>query len=237
MSDKTYAGSELALFSSALNWKNYLRRRIRSYLGKHVLEIGAGLGATTHVLCTGDVNRWVCLEPDPRLASQILTRISDGELPDCCQVVVGTLEDDLDVGSSFDTVLYIDVLEHIEDDLGELRRAASYVRPNGYLVVLAPAHQWLFTPFDQAIGHFRRYTKRSLAALTPGDLQLVHCGYMDAVGLLASVGNRVFLRRAMPTPRQIATWDQLMVPLSWRIDPLLRYMVGKSVLAVWRQIR
>lgn len=64
--------------------------------------------------------------------------------------------------SRFDTILYIDVLEHIADDRAELVEAARRLNPGGYLVVLSPAHQWLFTAFDAAIGHVRRYTAKSL---------------------------------------------------------------------------
>src|SRR5262249_4352281 len=132
-------------------------------------------------------------------------------------------------------ILYIDVLEHIQDDAGELQKAVRYLKGGGHIIVLAPAHQWLYTPFDQAIGHFRRYTKTSLAALTPEYTEIVRLVYLDAIGLFASLGNRLFLKRSMPTARHVASWDKLMVPLSRLIDPLLGYAVGKSVLAIWQK--
>jgi hypothetical protein len=100
---------------------------------------------------------------------------------------------------------------------------------------LAPAHQWLFTPFDQAIGHYRRYTRPMLAALTPESLEIRRLIYMDSVGLAASLANRLLLRQSMPTPRQIAVWDKLMVRLSRVVDPLIGRNFGKSVVAVWRK--
>ena len=100
---------------------------------------------------------------------------------------------------------------------------------------LAPAHQWLFTPFDQAIGHFRRYNKKMIRAITPASLRCVTLRYLDSVGMLASLGNRFLLRRSMPTSRQLALWDRVMVPLSRGLDQLLRYTVGKSILAVWEK--
>ena len=127
------------------------------------------------------------------------------------------------------------MLEHIEDDAAELARAAEWLRPGGHVVVLSPAHQWLFTPFDKAIGHFRRYTKKSLKAVAPPGAELARLAYLDSVGLLASIGNRVILRRAVPSAGQIAAWDKLMVPLSRALDPVLAHTVGKSVLGVWRR--
>jgi hypothetical protein len=148
--------------------------------------------------------------------------------------VTGTL-DDLHAEARFDAILYIDVLEHIEDDRAELVRAAQRLNPGGSVIVLSPAHQFLFTPFDAAIGHFRRYSRRSLAAVGPVALRTRKLVYLDAAGMLASAGNRLLLRSAMPTEAQILTWDRLLVPVSRVIDPLFGYRVGKSVLGVWQR--
>ena len=85
--------------------------------------------------------------------------------------------------------------------------------------MLSPAHPFLFTPFDAAIGHFRRYTRASLHRAAPATLSLEKLVYLDAAGMLASAGNRLLLRSAMPTERQILTWDRLLVPVSRRDRP------------------
>ena len=236
MARLAYVGTELDLFSAATHWKSYLRDRIAPYLGPEVLEVGAGFGGTTRFLCDGQqARRWVCLEPDPALADRVVESVGKGDLPPCCEASVGTV-DDLGAGPAFDAILYIDVLEHIEDDAAEVARAAPLLRPGGHLIALSPAHPWLYTPFDRAIGHFRRYTKRTLAALATGaGLEPVRLDYLDAVGLLASLGNKLLLRRSMPKPSQIAAWDKGMVPLSRLIDPILGRSLGKSVMAVWRR--
>jgi SAM-dependent methyltransferase len=230
----TYVGSELDLFASAVNWKSYVRRQVAPHLGRDVLEVGAGHGGTTRMLCDGHADRWTCLEPDASLADRLLAAISAGDLPDCCRMRIGTLAD-IEDEERFDTILYMDVLEHIADDRAELELAADRLRPGGHLIVLAPAHPWLFTPFDAAIGHYRRYTKGTLRAAAPPGLPMVRLAYLDAVGMLASLGNRLVLRSAMPNPGQIAVWDRFLVPLSYLADPLLGHTVGKSVLAIWRK--
>jgi 2-polyprenyl-3-methyl-5-hydroxy-6-metoxy-1,4-benzoquinol methylase len=135
----------------------------------------------------------------------------------------------------FDAVLYIDVLEHIEDDVAEAAAAVQLIRPGGHLAVLAPAHDFLFSPFDEAIGHFRRYSKRSLAAAIPAELRCLRLDYLDAAGLLASLANRLLFRASKPTTRQVAFWDSMLVPLSKRIDLATGYRIGKSVLGVWER--
>ena len=233
VSSFAYVGSELELFARATNWKNYFAARVRPHLGAEVLEVGAGFGGTTKILCTGSHQRWVCLEPDPQLTGTLQTAVANGELPACCQGKVGTLAD-LDATDCYDAILYMDVLEHIEDDRAEMERAAAHVKPGGKVIVLAPAHQWLFSPFDQSIGHFRRYTKQRMRDVTPAALRLVDPRDFDSIGLLASAGNRFILGSGMPNQRQIWIWDKLMVPLSRLVDPLLFGALGKSLLGVWR---
>lgn len=228
-----YVGTELDLFSAARTWKAYWSGQILPFLRGRVLDVGAGLGATAEVLARHPaVTDWTCLEPDRSFAAALGGKVADGALPAHVRVRQGTLAS-RGGEERYDAILYIDVLEHIRDDREELARAAAVLAPGGALVVLAPAHPALYSPFDAAIGHERRYTRAGVRAAGPADLRLVRLRSLDSVGLIASLANRALLRQAMPTPRQIALWDGLMVPLSRRIDPLLGYRAGKSVLAVW----
>ena len=228
-SEFKYAGSELELFEKARNWKSYWRAQIAEFVRCDVLEVGAGIGANTLTLSSLTYERWTCLEPDAVLAARI-------ELPPGGrhETAVGTIVD-LAPAAKFDAILYIDVLEHIEDDRREMARAADRLKPGGALIVLAPAHPFLFTPFDRAIGHFRRYTRASLRAAAPEKLPIEKLVYLDAAGMLASAANRMLLKSAMPTERQILTWDRMLVPVSRLIDPIFAGCVGKSVLGIWRK--
>jgi len=237
MSEYSYPGGELALFAAAHNWKSYFARRLQPHVRGRVLEVGAGMGATTTALWHPGVGTWTCLEPDPtlagaidRAASALAARGADVQVRACTSA-------DLDPEARFDTILYVDVLEHIAADRDEVALAAKHLSPGGRLVVLAPAHQRLFTPFDAAIGHHRRYSADTLSALSPPGLRPVDVFYLDSVGLLASLANRLLLRQAMPTPRQIAVWDRLFVPLSVRLDARLGFRLGKTVVAVWERAR
>ena len=232
MTDSRYAGTELEVFARAFHWKAYVRSETHAYLTGDVLEVGAGIGAATQALNDGTPSRWVCLEPDPALAARIRTDV----LPSLanCEVAVGALSD-FDPHRAFNAVLYMDVLEHIKDDAAELARAADRLRPGGSLIVLAPALPWLYTPFDKAIGHYRRYTRKSLRAIAPPSVREEKCAYLDSVGMLASAGNRLLLHSAAPSHAQIRFWDGLLVPASRIADKLLWNCIGRSVLAVWRK--
>lgn len=227
-----YVGSELDLFAGAHNWKSYWSSQVRPFLAGDILEVGAGIGSNTQLLDPGGTGRSVCLEPDPQLASRLRQHIEAGISRRTYESICGTLAST--VGQQFDTIIYIDVLEHIEHDREELHLAASHLRPGGHIIVLSPAHQRLFTPFDAEVGHFRRYNRAMLRAISPPGLRLSHMRYLDVVGLFASTANSLFLQQSMPTKEQLHLWDSL-IPISRVLDRLLLYSVGKSILAIWQK--
>jgi hypothetical protein len=229
MNANAYVGSELELFEEARHWKRYWHSQIAPYIRGSVLEVGAGNGNNTRVLSGPDQIRWVCLEPDLALCRELRIRAGTGMKPD---IVAGTLEAISDQ-PGFDTILYLDVLEHIEMDSRELASSARILKPGGHLIVLGPAHPRLYSPFDRAIGHFRRYTRTTLRSTAPDNLRLVLCRYLDCAGLAASSANALFLKQSLPTKDQILFWDRFLIPISRYIDPVLWYACGKSVLAVW----
>ena len=230
-----YIGDELSIFKEAVYWKKYFCKFLSPYISGKVLEVGAGIGGTTKILCNGRCDKWICLEPDPELAEE-LTRTITRELQGIPCEVRRCLLKNLPSEESYDTILYIDVLEHIEDDREEVINAVTKLNVGGSIIVLGPAHQWLYSEFDRSIGHYRRYNKGSLLELTPANAKLIDFRYLDSVGMLASIANRLFLRQSLPNLKQIKFWDRRIIRLSRVMDPLLMYSIGKSAFAIWQRI-
>jgi len=228
--DLEYCGEELELFQYALNWKNYFSSFFQPYIHGSVAEVGAGMGANIPYLINPSVTSYCCIEPDGRLSSMIAKKIASGELSKICKIKQGILPADSD--NVFDTILYIDVLEHIEDDWGELKKAARALTPGGHLCILVPANPKDYTAFDKAIGHFRRYSKAMLLETVPESLQIEWCRYLDFFGSIASKANKLFLKQSQPSSKQILMWDKFIVPVSKIIDKPTGYKHGKSLLLV-----
>ena len=229
-----YVGSELDLFAEARRWKDYWSRDLARWVRGDVLDVGAGLGATARVFARhAGVESYVALEPDADLVARMQADVADGGFPLRFEAIAGTIAS-LAPSRRFDSILYIDVLEHIADDRGELDRARAHLAPGGRILVLAPAHRFLYSPFDSAIGHERRYDRQTLRAAVPPGLEVERMHYLDSVGMLASLANRLLLRSAMPTRGQIALWDRWMVPTSRWLDPATGHRLGKSLVAVLR---
>lgn len=226
-----YSGTELDLFATAKHWKSYWTGVIDPYLGQHVLELGAGIGANAQALQHHRCVRWLSVEPDAAMVQRMKQGIAQGLLPPSHEAVCGTSLN-LPRNERFDTILYLDVLEHIEDDRAELQRVTGLLQPGGHIVVLAPAHNALYTPFDSKIGHFRRYDKAMLRAIVPMELRIRRMQYLDSVGMLASLANKLLLRSDSPSPGQVRFWDYVLVRMSRLADPLTRFQLGKSIVCI-----
>src|SRR5262249_19930839 len=230
----SYVGSELELFGRATNWKTYFGARLRPYISGSVIEVGAGLGSSTKYLCDLNHARWLCLDPDPKHVSHLNDLIAGGNLPPFCEARRGILAD-LAPDERADTIIYIDVLEHIEDDEAEMRIAAAHLVSRGRIVVLSPAFNFLYSPFDRSIGHYRRYTRKDVRRLTVQSLSLQALFFLDSVGFFASVSNRLIMRKAQPSLGDIQVWDKMLVPISMLSDRLFGRLFGRSIVMVWHK--
>lgn len=223
-----YTGNELELFARALRWKHYWSSLVYPLIKGDVLEVGSGLGANIRFLHNMRLHSWTALEPDNSLLEH--SREVCADLP--VRFIHGDLAA-IERCPSYDTILYIDVLEHIEHDQTELLEAAARLRSGGHLIILVPAFMFLYSPFDEAIGHCRRYTRNTLRRIIPPALKEVRMNYLDAAGMVLSLSNRMLLQRKEPNLQQVLFWDRFIVPISRVFDRLIAYSWGRSLLGVW----
>lgn len=225
-----YPGQELELFRHAENWKTYFSGKIKKHIAGNVLELGAGIGGTTPYLFHENVTGWTLAEPDMDMFLILQKQLAEQKLPSKCTVVNGTIDS---VPGNYDTILYIDVLEHIREDADELSKAAAKLNTGGRIIVLSPAFPLLYSPFDKELGHFRRYNRSQLKKITPAALQLTSLQYLDTMGFIAGFMNKILLRQKYPTKSQVKFWDKMLVPLSRVIDQISMHSFGKTIIGVW----
>jgi len=224
-----YVGAELELFQRARNWKRYFASHLEPFVRGRVLDVGCGMGANAEYLLNERVTSYTFLEPDPGLLSMVAAHVRSTVLVNA-ERILGTTEDL--PGRRFDTILYIDVIEHIEAPQAELLRAYDLLEPGGHLLILVPAFNVLFSPFDKAVGHHRRYDKSMVRAELPVGLELVRTVYLDSLGFFLSLGNKALLRKDLPSAKQIRTWDRMVVPCSRIADNLVMHTFGRSLVCI-----
>jgi len=233
-----YPGTELDLFSLAVNWKRYWITLVSPYISGRVLEVGTGTGNNTGLIqsmCRGKFTAWTCLEPDITLIDRLKQKIAFEKTGAVIEVVHGRVIDLPQTMPPYDTILYIDVLEHVKNDKTELQSAANLLSTNGHLIVLSPAHAFFYSEFDRRIGHFRRYTIGTLKRLTPQECIPVLCRYLDSAGMIVSLVNRILFHQSAFKPGHIMIWDRFFIPVSRVLDTLTFGKIGKSLLMVWRK--
>jgi hypothetical protein len=148
---------------------------------------------------TGTASRWQRPDkPMPAISTQELNRMRS--LLTVCERDRCGLLADLVPDERADTIIYIDVLEQIDNDEGEMRVAASRLAPGGNIVALSPAFNSLY---DEAIGHYRRYARKDARRLTVRSLTLQTTFFLDSAGFFASALNWLILWKSQPSVRDI----------------------------------
>lgn len=229
-----YPGNELKLFREARNWKAYYAGILKPFIKGNVLEVGAGIAETSPYLFNERVTAWTCLEPDDQFFSILQNKIREGKLPpnfSASKGTVGTLNKD----QQFDSIVYIDVLEHIEKDSVELKLATAHLKPGGHLIILSPAFQTFYNKFDRAIGHYRRYTKKTLKAAVPGALVQKKLLYLESGGTVLLLLAKLFKKESHPSLKQVLFWDRTVVPVSKVLDKMIGYSYGKTIIGIWEK--
>jgi SAM-dependent methyltransferase len=221
-----YVGEELEIFKNALNWRNYWSTFIHPHVRGKVLEVGSGIGTVTEHLKTSNYSTWICLEPDFSLIPKS-NEWPDGNVHQVC----GTSKNMKKI-PYFDTALFIDVIEHISDDADEIKRICETVKIGGSVIILAPAFNHIYSKFDKSVGHYRRYSKRSLIDILPKNLVVKEINYVDSIGYFVSVINRFISKNSIPSFFHISFWDRVLIPISKIVDKVINYSFGKTVILV-----
>jgi SAM-dependent methyltransferase len=201
------------------------------YLRGRVLEVGAGLGTITRML----VDRYpdlsiVALEPAGNVFADLESYAALTPRVAACRQTLA----EYDAGDDFDAVIYLNVLEHIDDDVRELRLAARVLRPGGALLVFGPALEWLYSELDYRAGHYRRYTLRRLRTLaTAAGFEVVSARYFDMLGVLPYLVVYRLSRHDDISGSTLWGYDRVVVPLSRLIQRVLRNPpLGKNVIMI-----
>jgi SAM-dependent methyltransferase len=226
--------SDLEIMAGARNYRAWMYHRLAPYIGQRVLEIGAGIGNFTKLLLDRELvvatdNYQPCVD---YLSTHLGERL---KAPPTLLDAAG------DIGSElhryeFDTIVCLNVLEHIEDDLRALSRMHELLMPGGRLVLLVPAFQFLHGSVDRALGHYRRYTRKDLLpTMQRAGFVIERSCYMNVVGMAGWFWNNRIIKRTEESGKQIGIFDRYFAPLAEFTERLVPPPAGLSLIAVGRK--
>ena len=222
-----YPGKELEIFDKAIIFQKYIYFLTKKFLKNKTLEVGAGLGSFTRNYFK-EINDVSVTEIDQNNFEILKDKFKNDQINIFSEKIQN-------IEGKFETIIYLNVLEHIENDLKEIDDALSKISKGGYLIIVVPAHQKLYSNFDREIGHFRRYDKKFFERnyINASVEKLV---YIDAMGYFLYYLNKViFSKETYPSTLKVQIWDKIFTPITILVDFFLGYKFGKNVLCVLKK--
>ena len=220
-----YNGWELNSFDKAYNFRSYQFGKILKYIKGNVAEIGPGTGQNINYY-SKKINKLHLFEPSKNLYSILKNKIKDPRIK--------TVNTKFKTNNNkFDTIMYLDVLEHIKNDKKEIDIALKSLKKNGNLIINVPAFQFLYSDFDKNVGHYRRYNKKKLISLFKSKkYKKIWCTYYDSFGFILSLLSKISKSNFKKNFKQkIIIWN-LLIPYSKVLDKIVFNSFGKSLICV-----
>jgi SAM-dependent methyltransferase len=220
----------LESLSEAKRYHRWLTDLAFPHLGEHPVEIGSGLGGYARTWLDDGLPAITVTERDPsRLRVLKDTFSGDG------RVDVQALDVFDPPHAEYSAMVAMNVLEHIEDHVGALRSAHRLLRPGGAVIMFVPAFEFAMSSFDRAIGHYRRYTTKSLGtAYEEAGLAIQSLHYVNAPGLVAWFTGMRLMGMTPKYGPTVKVWDAGVVPVARAIESRVHPPFGQSVFAVGR---
>ncbi|MBL7966915.1 MAG: class I SAM-dependent methyltransferase [Prolixibacteraceae bacterium] len=229
--------STLENISGADKFNRWMYETIKPFCNGRTLEIGGGIGNISQCFLA-EGKELVVTELQEEYCEIIRKRFSDR--PSLAEVITMDIVDpDFDqkynrLFGSFDTVFALNVVEHIADDCLALKNCKKLLKEGGNLVILVPAFQALFNHFDTALGHFRRYTVKTLQPVfEANELSIIHRQYFNLIGILGWWVSGSLLRKKVIPEGQMKLYN-FFVPVFRIIDKISNKLLGLSVIMVGR---
>ena len=142
-----------------------------------------------------------------------------------------------DINKTFNTILYFNVLEHIKEDTLEIESALKKLNKGGYLVILVPAHQKMYSKLDKAVGHFKRYDINFFKKSQFKNAKAIKIQFLDILGYALYYLNKIFFKNeTYPSNFKIFMWDKVFTPFTIIIDFFTGYKFGKNILCIYQKI-
>ena len=224
--DIDYDGWELGFFDLSKNFRKYQFDLIKEFISGKVAEIGPGNGIFLEYYLDR-CDKLDLFEPDKNLFSKLNYKFSNHEK-------INIINDEFNITTNiYDVILYLDVLEHIEDYENEILKAHNALKEGGHLVINVPAFQFLYSDFDKDVGHFKRYSKKDITNLgLNNNLEITRLNYYDSIGFLLSFLSKMISSNYKKSfEKKIKIWN-LLIPLSRILDKIFFGSFGKSLLIV-----
>jgi len=218
----------------AVNYHRWILDVFRPFMGKRIVEIGAGAGSLSKMLLEFQPEYLAALEPSANMFPELQRTLSQTEHTGAAtayQLTLEALHSGNVLAASPDTIVYINVLEHIENDGRELELAFSLLSPGGRILIFVPALQALMSRMDRQFGHFRRYSRPELVQKgKAAGFRVLLSHYFDGLGVIPWWLKFRILKSTTMEPGAVRLYDNWVVPFARTIESMVPPPLGKNVI-------
>jgi len=226
---KIYPTTATERFDDANFHIKYCLSFLKKYMTGKILEVGAGCGSFTKNYMHLNLKNITLTELDKKNIQDLKQKFNSYKNIKILDCVIDK------VVGEFDAILYLHVLEHIKNDRLEIKEAEKKLKKGGYLIIMVPAHQKIYSNLDKAVGHFRRYEEKFFEQKI-SNLEKTKLLYLDSIGYLLYYLNKIFFKKEVyPSKLKIFLWDKIFTPLTIIIDRLTNYKFGKCIIAIYKK--
>lgn len=234
-SDFNYEGKDLESMDFAVKYHQWILEGFRPYLGKTVVEVGAGSGSFTRLLAETGAKSVIAIEPSKEMfpllqdtTKELGAKLKAKALKGFFSQVSGEIKN-----AKPNSVLYVNVFEHIEKDEEELRLLYDTIPMGGRVCIFVPANQWLMSNFDRKIGHFRRYSKNELRSkVKEAGFEIEMLKKFDSVGIFPWLVKYRLLGSTTMEAGLTKIYDNVVVPIESRVEKVIPPLWGKNLILV-----
>ena len=231
-----YEGRELEAMSFARKYHRWILEIFEPYFGSRLVEVGAGSGAITDFLLERRLESLSLIEPAHdmyrRLTSHLEALQPSAEVR-TFNATFRQVADTIRAEQRPDSIIYINVMEHIADDEAELRAAYETLERGGRLFIFVPALPWLYGSFDRLIRHYRRYTRSEMEnKCAAAGFRVVRAHYFDLLGVLPWWVKYCLLKSEAMERGAVEYYDRFFVPVIKGVESVVRPPIGKNLILI-----
>lgn len=230
-----YAGKDLEAMSFAENYHRWILNIFDPYLGSRLVEVGAGTGAFSELILERRPASLSLVEPS-EMYSILAGRIGALQTPTevrSYNTIFARAAAEIAAEQHPDSIIYVNVLEHIPDDEAELAAVHRTLGDGGRLFLFVPALQWLYGSFDKQVGHFRRYARRELEEkCRRAGFRVLESGYLDLPGVLPWWLKYCVIKSEAMEPGAVKFYDRYCIPFIKAAESLVRPPIGKNIFLI-----
>lgn len=217
-------------------YNKWILSKFVPFIGTNLLEVGTGQSNFKNY-AKPYVQHYVSIDIDPEVIRRAKDLDPNGTYFLCDISDIKTIGELFQY--RFDSIMIINVLEHITNDQSAINNMIELVAVNGHIFIFVPAFQFLYNDLDTLAGHQKRYTKKKILSLIPSErVDVVKLEYFNPVGAIGWYINKIAKHKDLDSKlmnRQMIFFDRYVLPFSWIFNYATKRIFGQSLIMVLKR--